>query len=690
MSRFDQAGYAFARTDFKWTRVEKVKGTYDFSVYDGLTDTLTAHGVRPLYVLDYANPLYDDGLSPHTDEARTAFANFAAASAAHFRQRGIIWEIWNEPNINIFWKPVPNADDYALMAIQTAHAMHAADPGATVIAPGSSTFPWPYLETLFRHGLLREIDGVSVHPYRSGGPESAAADIARLRGLIALYTRPGDPQRPVVASEWGYSTYDKGIADDLQAAYMTREWLSDLAAGVNLSIYYDFRDDGNDPTDKEQRFGALHNDLTPKPAFTAAASLIGQLRGYRFVHRVPGTSPTDWRLLFQQDQDLALVTWSSDPSATVAAQTPAVRKVAASDPDFGMLHRAALVQYGSEAVAVTPLRPGSIRFTIHNPGAAPAQVRIQVGAESIAVRARPGASQDVEFWSPIAAPGASTGPLDLPVAVSLNGQPVESLAPVTLVPEYPIGLAVAPARDGVQVSVTNRLMSPFRGTLHFMSGGKMSLTPVSIEPGGTEDVPFPVDPGFAFQASITDEHGISVAPSNPTRFVPLPGFPTTLADAVPFNDVEFIHDIPDSKGPLALVSTGPGAPARVALALPYRDGARWLYTQAVPTLPSTIPAGATGLDLWIYANGTGQSVTCRYRDATGQTFQPHLTDLTWTGWKLVHIPFYGDDHYSWGGAADGIPHGALSWVGLINVDGKVDSGGRGEILIAGAVYEMEG
>ena len=47
------------------------------------------------------------GRSPPHD-GRQAYARWAAAAASHFQGRGILWEIWNEPNIRGFWQPEPN------------------------------------------------------------------------------------------------------------------------------------------------------------------------------------------------------------------------------------------------------------------------------------------------------------------------------------------------------------------------------------------------------------------------------------------------------------------------------------------------------------------------------------------------------------------------------------------------------
>ena len=46
------------RMDFSWGSIEKTCGEFDFSDYDALLDTMTEHGLRPYWILDYGNPCY--------------------------------------------------------------------------------------------------------------------------------------------------------------------------------------------------------------------------------------------------------------------------------------------------------------------------------------------------------------------------------------------------------------------------------------------------------------------------------------------------------------------------------------------------------------------------------------------------------------------------------------------------------
>src|SRR5437016_7858018 len=51
------AGFRFIRMDFGWGGVERKKGEYDWSAYDGLTANLDKRGLRAIYILDYSNSL---------------------------------------------------------------------------------------------------------------------------------------------------------------------------------------------------------------------------------------------------------------------------------------------------------------------------------------------------------------------------------------------------------------------------------------------------------------------------------------------------------------------------------------------------------------------------------------------------------------------------------------------------------
>ena len=317
MELLQKLGVGWIRNDLAWSETERQVGRYDFSNYDFLFDELERANIRPLFILDYGNGIYQSG-PPTSDVAIAAHERWVRATVSHYKGKKIVWEIWNEPNLEQFWKPKPDADAYARLAVRTAKAIRETDPGAVIIAPGCSGFDWSFLETCFQSGLLQLIDGVSVHPYRSAAPETVIPDYKRLRGMIRFFS----PNRevPIVCSEWGYSTFSKGVSEAKQASYLSRMWATNLSQGIPLSIFYDWKNDGPDPKENEHRFGLVTESLVPKPAFDAARSFLNFNNSHTFLRVNTKSGEAETKLLFvkkgldgsPQHDDLVELTWKTD------------------------------------------------------------------------------------------------------------------------------------------------------------------------------------------------------------------------------------------------------------------------------------------------------------------------------------------------------------------------------------------
>lgn len=313
------AGFRFIRMDLLWHQVERQKGVYDFSGYDGLLRSLDRHGVRPLFILAYGNPVYSGNpevrIAPADDASRQAFAAFARAAAKRYRNRGIIWEMWNEPNIG-FWMPEPNSGQYMLLARAVAKAVREEDPSATFIGPALAWSGHPFLDEIVKLGALEVFDAVSVHPYRPGAmpPETAQPDWRNLRHMIDVLA-PAGKHIPLVSGEWGYTVAQ--IPENQQADNTVRMMLANMSAGVRLSIWYDWHDDGIDPKEGEHNFGVVRHDWSPKPAYTAMQTMTRVLDGHRLVRRVKLASQDDWLLVFTRGGSYRIAAWTAGKGHSV-------------------------------------------------------------------------------------------------------------------------------------------------------------------------------------------------------------------------------------------------------------------------------------------------------------------------------------------------------------------------------------
>jgi hypothetical protein len=303
MKMLTDTGARWIRIEIPWDRTETSKGQYDFSAYDRLMANLQQFNMHALFILfSYGNKLYDNGQSPYTDSGRQAFAQWAVALVQHFQGRGVIWEMWNEPEDG-FWKPKGNVDDYIKLALAVGQALRKAAPAEIYVGPDPSSFVYSFLEPCFKAGLLNYWSAVTIHGYRQAFPETITADYRSLRSLIAKYA-PAGKQIPIINSEWGYAINWGFVgSEENQAGLFVRTLLTDLAAGIPLTFWYQWY---GDPTALTK---GLYPVLDPRPSYFAARNMTSVLNGYRFDRQLPANAG-DWLLQFRNGSKTIVAAWT--------------------------------------------------------------------------------------------------------------------------------------------------------------------------------------------------------------------------------------------------------------------------------------------------------------------------------------------------------------------------------------------
>jgi len=379
-----ELGVKWLRIEAGWATVEPKQGEYNFAGLEKHVDLLVRHGLKPLIILDYGNPIYqktadpaDDAFTgPSTPEAREGYARFSEAAAKHlagkFPDINIVYEIWNEPDYQLFWRPKPDVAAYVELVKATASRIRAAAPGAAVIGPATMSAKTPFITRAIELGILDHLDGFSVHPYRrtgpngKGSPETVIADYQKIRDLMSVwFAARGQPGKtlPLIESEWGYSETSlpdgAGVTPVQQAEYLTRTWLIQSWLDVRISIWFQWKS-GDSPTDVWSHFGMLRVDGSDRPSLQAAKTLVGTLKGYRFVERVDMKDETTYVLKFasQEKEDAIYAGWMANGEAVVEIPSlPACLTVSMMgengrvDPDKGVLS----VKLGSSPIYLIPI-----------------------------------------------------------------------------------------------------------------------------------------------------------------------------------------------------------------------------------------------------------------------------------------------------------------------------------------------
>ena len=296
------AGVTLVRQVFDWSIVERRPGKFDFAPYDGAVLAAARHGIQIMPILFNppaslsARPRHNHTHGTYPPKSTSSIAAFAQAAARWFGPGGTfwkahksvtplpirIWQIWDEPNLSVYWLPKPNATQYVKLLQAAAGAIHAVDPGAEIVSGGIPQSNLPgislvtYLKQLLAAGAAHWINTLGVNAYS----RTAAGMIAILQQVRATLNASGASGVAIRVTEFGWS--DTGPPDTFrlgatgqatQIGAAIHDFGADASAlGLKGFVYYDWRD--AKPYAGAPDFWGLHTGLLklngkPKPALAA-------------------------------------------------------------------------------------------------------------------------------------------------------------------------------------------------------------------------------------------------------------------------------------------------------------------------------------------------------------------------------------------------------------------------------------
>ena len=300
LGRQRRAGVRLIRQTFHWNQIETRPGRFDFRIYDDYMADLARQRMHVLPIL-FSPPEFRSS-APRTGRRRgtyppqdaTAMAKFAAVLARRYGPGGSFWrerpqmphvaigswQIWNEPNLPVYWASGPDPAAYIELLRTVGQAIKRVDPHAEIVTAGlpESDLGMPFAE--FVQGMERAdaasaYDVLAVHAF--------AADAAGAIGAVAAARRlldDNDDDAPIWVTEIGWASggpQSPFTVGELGQAARITALLAGLAArrqelGVRGVVYYNWKDAPPYPGGKD--FFGLHTGLLTidgraKPALAA-------------------------------------------------------------------------------------------------------------------------------------------------------------------------------------------------------------------------------------------------------------------------------------------------------------------------------------------------------------------------------------------------------------------------------------
>jgi hypothetical protein len=251
-------GIGFLRHTFSWSEIRRD----GFGPHDRWVAEAAEHKLNVL-------PIIFDTRGPkgHRPPKTSGFAKFAKSVVARYGPKGTLWnecgcpkrpirtyQIWNEPNLKVYWLPKPNAKAYTNMVGAVRKQMRKA-PGGRGIEVVSAGLPdskssrpgvYKYVTQMYRAGARKKMDALGFHPYA----KNAKGTLDKLKKVRRIMNARGHKRGKIWVTEVGWATAGPKSEFRLGMSKVNREikklvpglWKARKRMGLRGFQYYTWKD----------------------------------------------------------------------------------------------------------------------------------------------------------------------------------------------------------------------------------------------------------------------------------------------------------------------------------------------------------------------------------------------------------------------------------------------------------------
>jgi beta-xylosidase len=303
-------GLKWVRIDIHWAFHEAEPGKWQLDMVDKMMSIVAANNLKVMVYLVGSAPFassapagapYNDQYPPKDPEV---FADRIAMLAKRYPQVSV-WQIWNEPNILLFWRPSEDPVAYDKLFRSSVTALRKAVPDKPIAMAGMAY----YSQMPVRGGLMLEELGklgsfslntiVAYHPYSEFPEGDIPADqdfIARVNTLNPRLRSAG--VKDIWATEFGWSSYNGPkemqalIGESGQADYLLRRLAIMSTQDFDRIFLFALSDLDSRASVRDQSYGLLRTDLKQKPAYQALRRFL-TLMGTQVTPTAPVNAKAD-------------------------------------------------------------------------------------------------------------------------------------------------------------------------------------------------------------------------------------------------------------------------------------------------------------------------------------------------------------------------------------------------------------
>ncbi len=217
------AGFRYVRQPIEWSAIEQQQGTFDWSRYDPIIQSLTNRGITVIALLKgtpewaRADSARDAVDAPPADAA--TFAAFAQALVTHYQADAIPFvQIWDRPNLPEHWGGnTDQATTYPALLTAASNAIKSVQPSVQIVLAEFEPFPaqgksdLESLNDVYQAGsseffdiVTATVDGGGRSPY-DREIRNNRVNLSRVVLFREAMEDAGDGEKPVWAGRYGWS-----------------------------------------------------------------------------------------------------------------------------------------------------------------------------------------------------------------------------------------------------------------------------------------------------------------------------------------------------------------------------------------------------------------------------------------------------------------------------------------------------
>ena len=347
-----KAGFGKNRDDVRWYRTETESGYKlpDWRV-TGINKVLKSEMESPIYIIGVESKLYTGNLFPHEynsetcknhascetstknytlDEQIKKYGDFCEYMATKLKGTKPIFELGNEVELDSSRGKddprylVVNGATYAKLLKEGYNRIKAVDKDATVITAGTCQVSGSRTQTLINemlavNGITDYMDGFAIHSYTNNNlyPDEMSSMTLREQirwiedKLTTAMHRDKTSDKKIWITETGSSSNtSEGVSLRQQANNLPREMMIAMSEPmVKCVSFYNMTGKGYDTAKREDMYGIVRKDYTPKPVYPALSFMNSVLCGTKYkdgIFEVASTNGNFAAYEFEKEDNLLI------------------------------------------------------------------------------------------------------------------------------------------------------------------------------------------------------------------------------------------------------------------------------------------------------------------------------------------------------------------------------------------------